>query len=430
MAHRGPVVVIALFIVLLAQPIAAQTESVDLQVKVAAGEVRYHANSGVIQLSLDIAGQRSSVDAQVAARRAVRVLDVSPDGVMLTEVTLEDFRITTGGRTEEPAESPWTFRVAPDGRIVEKIVGAEGVDDFPISLPGRPVRVGESWTRQTRLTQSGITAQGTGTFTLVAVERSGDARIARIRLNFSGTVTGAPLGPLPPGAEARTSGTMRATGEAQWSVERGWLVRESSDLTIDVQADVTAQGQTGRVRLTLRGTSRHEPLASEDVTVPPISADRLIAPGKGIGPFTFDLPASEFTNRLGEPEPRPGDLGFGAPSVRWPNGLAGFIDPDDQTKIIGLNISERSYRTAKGLKFGSPEGAVLLAYGMTPVKVTMTIPNLGGVRVLIYNEQGIALAITSDAEHARRGPAHAPIGAVDWITVFPPGTAGKIYPMP
>ncbi len=60
----------------------------------------------------------------------------------------------------------------------------------------------------------------------------------------------------------------------------------------------------------------------------------------------------------------------------------------------------------------------------------MTIPNLGGVRFLIYDDQGIAFAITSDAEHARRGPAHAPIGAVDWITVFRPGGAGKIYPLP
>ncbi len=57
-------------------------------------------------------------------------------------------------------------------------------------------------------------------------------------------------------------------------------------------------------------------------------------------------------------------------------------------------------------------------------------PAIGGVRVLIYNEQGIAFAITSDQAHADRGPNHAPIGAVDWTTVFPPGGAGKIYPLP
>jgi len=48
----------------------------------------------------------------------------------------------------------------------------------------------------------------------------------------------------------------------------------------------------------------------------------------------------------------------------------------------------------------------------------------------LQRPRGIAFAITSDKEHASRGPSHAPIGAVDWITVFPPGGASKIFPMP
>jgi hypothetical protein len=201
-------------------------------------------------------------------------------------------------------------------------------------------------------------------------------------------------------------------------------------MTIEIQVEVTGPRETTRVATTARIAERREALAAERVTVPAVSPDRLIAPGKGIGPFTLDLPVAELTSRLGAPRSRDPDVGFRAPSLGWPNGLAGFVDPADQTKLVGLEIADRSYRTDKGIGFGSSQGAVLLAYGMPPARVEMTIPNLGGARLLIYNEQGVAFAITSDESHAERGPEHAPIGAVDWITVFPPGGAARIFPLP
>ncbi len=54
--------VIGLLILLLVQPIAAQTETVDLQVKLARGETLYHTVSVTVQLSTDVAGTRSSVE--------------------------------------------------------------------------------------------------------------------------------------------------------------------------------------------------------------------------------------------------------------------------------------------------------------------------------------------------------------------------------
>lgn len=65
--------------------------------------------------------------------------------------------------------------------------------------------------------------------------------------------------------------------------------------------------------------------------------------------------------------------------------------------------------------------------------LTMTVEELtarGAVRMLVYDDQGIAFAITSDKEHAARSGRHAPMGAVDWIVIFAPGDAGKIFPLP
>jgi hypothetical protein len=424
------VLLLVCFGLLRVDPTVAQADAVELQVKVTKGETVYHLVRSTLQLAIDAAGTRSNVDGQSEGRRAVRVLDVNPDGVMLTEVTTEDFRTTVAGRTQESIDAPWSIQVAPSGRVVERLVGAEHLDDFPLPLPGRPVRVGESWTRELTMTESGFTARATGTYTLAALEGADDARTARIRINITGTVTGAQLGQLPPGTQVRVSGTIRASGETRWSVPRGRVVTESAEMTVDVQADTTVQGQSARVRLTLRVGTRHEPIAAESVTAPQVSPDLVIMAGRGIGAFTLALSAAEFTNLLSEPEELPPGAGSSTPRVRWRNGLIGHLDPADRTKVTGLQVTERGYQTEKGLKFGSSEGAVLTAYGFTPVKVNVTLPNIGGVRLLIYNDQGIAFAITSDAEHAGRGPSHAPIGAVDWITVFPVGGAGKIYALP
>lgn len=349
---------------------------------------------------------------------------------MLTEVVLEDFRITTAGRTQESIDAPSTFRVAPNGRIVDRLVGAQRLDDFPLALPGRPVRVGESWTREITITESGITGRGAGTFTLVALEGADDAPIARIRSSVNGTVTGAQFGQLPPGTQVRVSGTIRANGETRWSVAQGRVLADSTEMTIDVQADATAQGQSVRLRMTMRASNRLDLLAAESVIPPLVSPGLLIAPGKAIGAFTLEMSTADFASALSAPEELPPGSGSGTPRLRWRNGLIGHLDPADRTKVAALEVSARAYQTEKGIRFGSSEGAVLLAYGMSPVKVNVTIPNIGGARLLIYNDQGIAFAMTSDAEHAGRGPSHAPIGAVDWITIFAPGSAGKLYSMP
>ncbi len=407
-----------------------QTETVEIQLKLARGEAFYYAFSASGQAMTQIAGMSGTSTFQLDGREALRALDVSDDGTMLVEWVLEEARQSSGpGRNEELLYAPVTLKVRGDGKVVERQSGAYESDDFPFGLPGRPVRIEETWTREERITESGLKGQIVQTFTVAAVERSGDGRIARITQRTEGRVTGSEAGATP-GSQIRVNGVIRGSGEILWALEQGRLLRQADDLSIDTQIDASAQGQSVRLTMSIRSKTRKELLAADRVTVPAVAADLLITPGKGIGTFTLDLPVEDLSTRLGSPTSRSADLGLRAAAVSWPDGLVGYVDAADQTKLIGLEIADRRYRTERGIGFGSSQGAVLLAYGLAPVRLDITIPNLGGVRMLIYDDQGIAFAVTSDQAHAGAGPRHAPLGSVDWITVFPPGSAGKIFPLP
>jgi len=422
-------VVVVLAAALQSAPAAGQ-ETVDLQLKLARGEVLYQSFTSSVELTLETPSGRSTSTLEAEARGVLRVLDVDASGAMLIEDVLEDLRVTAAGRTEPGIVGPVTLRVRPDGRVVERQTGDYIDEDYPLALPGRPVRVGETWTRQTRFEESGITAQATVTYTLAALEGTGDARQARIIYRVDGRVTGVELGQLPAGVQAQSSGTIQGGGEIAWSVPRGRSVRARDELTIDVVIEATDRGQAVRLSMKLRIANRNEPLPAGSVTVPAVAADLLIAPGKGIGVIALEMRADDITSRQGPPTPRTVDAGLRAPAVSWPGGLVGYLDPDDRARVVGLEISDRQHRTEKGIGFGSSQGAVLMAYGMSPARVELTIPNLGGARVLIYNDLGIAFAVTSDKQHAGAGPGHAPVGAVDWITVFPAGGARRIFTLP
>ena len=268
------------------------------------------------------------------------------------------------------------------------------------------------------------------TYTLAGVERAAEGRVARITYAVEGQISGADIGPLPPGAQSRAAGTIRGTGEIFWAVERGRLLRLTDETTFEAQVEVSAQGQTIRVALALQSKGQRVPLAGERVTVPAVAAEFLIAPGKGIGPFALDQSVADRTGRLGNPSNQVPTPGLRAPVVFWTNGLGALVDTADGNRLVGLEIADRRYRTDKGIAFGSSQGAVLMAYGMSPARQEITMPNLGGARILIYNDLGIAFAITSDKQHAQAGSGHAPVGAVDWITIFPPVQVSRIYPLP
>jgi hypothetical protein len=131
------------------------------------------------------------------------------------------------------------------------------------------------------------------------------------------------------------------------------------------------------------------------------------------------------------PQQRPPDLGYRARSVEWSieTKVAAFLDAENREKLVGLEIHDARYRTEQGVGVGSSEGMVLLASGLSPIRINMTIPRLGSYRILIYNDRGIAFAITA-ASIERPARQTAPSGMADWITIFPPGGAGKIFPLP
>ncbi len=409
---------------------AAGQETVEFRLRLTRGETIYHAFTASGQISIQAPNGTQTTGVQLEGRQATRVLEVDPDGTALLELVLEDFRVRQGEQTAEPIDEPIVLRVRPDGRVVERRVGEYEGEDFPFGFPGRAVRVGETWTRQTKIDEVGITGEATQTFTLAGVEGAGPARAARVTYRTEGKVSGADVGTPPPGTQSRVSGTIQGSGEVLWSVTGGRPLRNTDDLVIETRVELSGQGQTVTVMLTFRSATRREPLAPERVSAAPVSAEFLIAPGKAVGTVGLDLPASELTTRLGPPQARGVDVGLRAPALTWPNGLVGYVDSADQTKLVGLEIADRRFRTDKGITFGSSEGAVLLTYGSSPARVNLTIPNLGGARVLVYNDLGIAFAITADKQHADAGPEHAPLGAVDWITIFSPGQAGRIYALP
>lgn len=423
---------------LYALPVSAQ-ETFDLQFRLGRGEVLYYTRSFESSFSFQIAVPgaapiRTSAMAQAEGRVAVRVLDLNQDGAMLVESVVEDARVTADGRTEQPIGEPALLRVRPDGKIVEWLIKPatyEGFEDFPTGLPGRPVKAGDSWTAQFRYRQEGFTIAMNQTATLLGVEAGTEGRVARLRYISEGRLVDLSLPPPPPGFQWRTTSfTARGTDEIEWLVDRGRLLSDKAEVTVEFQLELVGEGLTIRGGGTLRFTLQDRALPRESVTVPPPPPELLIAPGKGMGPSTLDLPLADLNSRLGAASaPESLEL-FNAPRVTWPTGLAAYVDPADSAKVIGLETGDRRYRTDRGIGFGSSQGAVLFAYGTSPVIIEMTLPSVGGARLLIYNDQGIAFGVTSDTQHARRGPAHAPIGTVDWVTVFAPGGAGKIFKMP
>ncbi|MGH2406080.1 MAG: hypothetical protein ACRDGN_16720 [bacterium] len=423
---RGAGIALALLLGFSRLPASGQQETVNLQFTLARGEALFYADSGEFDAIVELPNERQRTQIRSEARLAVRVLDVDSSGIMLVESVSEDLRLVAGGETEEPVDEPMLVKVRRDGRIVERVANAEGVEDFPYALPGRAVRVGEAWTRQGAISQAGFTSQGATTLTLQSIERVGTERVARVRYRTEGTMV--PGRPPQPGTQVRLTGTMRVEGEFQWSVERGRPLRASSQMSIDVDSEVTAQGQTSRARAMVRATSRQEPIAAPGASQVP--ADQLIVPGRMVGAISFEMPISEVNTRLGSPESLPDGVGFRARGLAWSNGMVGYVDPANPARLVGLDVSLRRHRTDRGIAFGSSEGAVLFAYGAPPVRLDMMIPQTGGVRILIYNDLGIAFAVTSDAAHANLGPEHAPVGAVDWITIFPPGGAARIFPIP
>ncbi|HET8679976.1 MAG TPA: hypothetical protein VFM39_07620, partial [bacterium] len=232
-AHKATIVV-AVLIGFSGLPAAGQGEAVDLQFSLARGEALFYAVTGSAETVIVTPEARQTNQVRLESRLAIRVLDVDSTGIMLAESVSEDLRLTTGGTTEEPVDAPTVVRVRPDGRIAERVIGGESAEDFPNALPRRAVRAGESWTRQEEISFAGVTTRGTVTLTLAGIDRAGTDRVARVRYRLEGPAV---LEGSPRDAQARVNGTIKLEGEFHWSVERRRPLRESSQISVDVESE-------------------------------------------------------------------------------------------------------------------------------------------------------------------------------------------------
>jgi len=404
----------------------AQGAPVELTLRLAKGEVLYYSRAVTGNNYIAI-GSPVNIPSRTEAREAVRVLDVADDGTIQLETVDEERRTTVDGRPVESTPAPTMLRVRPDGRVAETLWGSER-QFFPFMLPGRPVAVGATWTQSTDRVEGTTRARSTDTYTLAAIEQTADGRVTRIRLQGSGSVTDTQVPILVP-RDWRVSsrGTIRVSGEYVWSIDRGRLISASEDLFFDIAIFITAPSGTASGSWTIRTAERTTPMAASAVPARSVDAAKLIVPGKTIGPYTMDMTIPQLTAQLGPGASTLDNAGLRVLAVRWPPGLVGFYERENQDKLVGLHIGDSTYRTEKGIGFGSTQGEVVLAYGKPSAELVLAIPRTG-VRMLIYDEMGIAFAIVSDKEHV--GSGHAPLGAVDWTDIFPPGTAAKIYPLP
>ena len=425
-----------------ASPVAGQTETIELRVKYQRLETLYYHSllSTVVRTQLPWAD--TTVATNVEGRVALRVLEVDPDGTMVVESVIEDQRVTTNGRVADEVDSPVVSEILPDGAFVSVRGGgmnSRGLLDLVVAFPSRPLSVGDSWGIPFSTQYLGATIEVNPTFTLARVERTDAGRVARIRILFEGAIKDFNIPPR--GAHfLQASGTFRESGEDIWSVERGRLLQSISETTIDAHFTVTLGGQTVRGHVTSHDTLRLEALPRDKVVAAAVGPDSLIAPGKAVGIFTLGQRMDDLVGKLGSPGSGASapdatmwgaDRGFLAVEANWPNGLAAYLDPQDRSALLGLGIADRRFRTDKGLGFGSTQGAVLFVHGMSPTRVDMTSRSGSDVvQVLIYNDDGIAYAITTEDQRSRVARSRAPVGAVRWIVIFPPGSAGKIFPPP
>jgi hypothetical protein len=213
-------------------------------------------------------------------------------------------------------------------------------------------------------------------------------------------------------------------------VDRGRLLGITQEVIVEGALEVTGQGQV--VRGTMRETisTQVQALAPESITVPAVSPDMLITAGKGIGTYTIDQSGADLTSQLGSPTSITGD-GNRPTVLTWPNGLRGHVGATEQNRLLSLQISnDRRFRADRGIGFGSSRRAVLTAYGLTPTRVKLSGPGGTDVYVLVYNDEGIAFAIASMGPPVELSAERPPANTVAGVTVFPPGDAGKISPLP
>jgi hypothetical protein len=156
-----------------------------------------------------------------------------------------------------------------------------------------------------------------------------------------------------------------------------------------------------------------------------IAPEKLIVPGKGIGPYSLDMTVDDLVKATGGMQavgPPDGQTTFFAPSSLnlrdgqdlWAHrfdhkGFRVTTKQKDDQRIVVMNAPQSSvgYTTKEGITLGSTRDAVEAAFGKPD---HVTLPNESHAH-LIYDKLGIGVRVRNTT------------GQVDNIIVFRPGEA-------
>lgn len=355
-----------------------------------------------------------------------RVLERDPTGAVTVEIFQESAKVTREGKTEDTWRIPLTLQVSQFGVVLTRVSGVYSKpEEFPVPLPDAQIGVGDTWRRQRTLEGVGMDGRVTRLFTLVNLDRRANETVAQVQLREEAALTVRPGSSSIPGVQAIGSGKLEGSGEISWSVERGRILRASTQTVTEVQADVRSQGQLIRVTVTTRTTEERELLPQLPIGPVP-GVEELIVPGKNLGKLAFGVTLQELVGQFGQPAEEP-DLGLASRRLRWANGLVIYVSAEDSGSILALEITEARYRTEKGIGYQSSQGAVLIAYGLDPKKTELSSVRLGGYRALVYDGLGIAFGIRADNFGTLLGRKHPPLDTVEFVVIFPAGTASKVF---
>ena len=175
--------------------------------------------------------------------------DMSPDMSSVKGKSFDMVLSPLGAEVDVTGAEAITFSVAGESQSV----ASEFKTYFP-DLPGKPVKVGDTWPSTTTVDEKNgpisiqVTLQNVNT--LEGFETVDGMECAKVSTTFTGTVAGSGN---QMGMDLAISGTTKGTGSWHFAVKDGVLVKSASDSTSELTIDVTAAGMSIPMTQTVKG---------------------------------------------------------------------------------------------------------------------------------------------------------------------------------
>jgi hypothetical protein len=175
--------------------------------------------------------------------------DMSPDMAPLKGKSFDMVLSPLGAEVDVAGAEALTYAIGGESRNL-----ASGFKTFFPDLPGKPVKIGDTWP------SSDSVEEKTGSMTikidlqnvntLEGFETIDGMECARISAQVTGTVTGSGN---QGGMDLTFTGTTKGKGVWYFAVKEGIFVKQTSDSTSEMTIDVAAAGMTIPVNQTMKG---------------------------------------------------------------------------------------------------------------------------------------------------------------------------------